>query len=220
MKPLIKLFLIIAACFAATFLLIKFTGILTVEQIEGWLILAKELSPIYVGALIALLLFADLFIAVPTLTITILSGFFLGHTYGAISALIGVTLAGVCGYVLSRYYGDTILNILIRDEVERNNAVTTFQKHGFIMILLSRVMPILPEVTACLSGITQMAFYKFILAWLISSVPYILIASYAGSISTIENPKPAIFTAIGISLFLWISWFIYRHIHKKRFLYL
>ncbi len=220
MKPLIKLFLIIAACFAATFLLIKFTGILTVEQIEGWLIQAKELSPIYVGALIALLLFADLFIAVPTLTITILSGFFLGHTYGAISALIGVTLAGVCGYVLSRYYGNTILNLLIKDEIERNNAVTTFQNHGFIMILLSRAMPILPEVTACLSGMTQMTFYKFIIAWFISSVPYILIASYAGSISTIENPKPAIFTSIGILLFLWLSWFIYRHIHKKYFLYL
>ena len=215
MKPLIKVFLIIATCFAATFLLIKFTGILTVEQIEGWLTQAKELSPIYVGTIVGLLLFADLFIAVPTLTVTILAGYFLGHTYGAVSALIGVILAGVCGYALSRYYGDVILGFLLKDEVKRNEAIITFQKHGFMMILLSRAMPILPEVTACLSGMTRMPFSKFILAWLISSIPYILIASYAGSISSMENPKPAIFSAIGISALLWASWFAYHHKNKR-----
>ena len=216
MKPLIKVILIVASCFAATFLFIKFTGILTVEQIEGWLIHAKELSPIYVGTIVCLLLFADLFIAVPTLTVTILSGYFLGHTYGAVSALIGVISAGVCGYTLSRYYGDAILGFLVKDEAKRNDAIMTFQKHGFMMILLSRAMPILLEVTACLSGMTRMNFGKFLLAWLISSVPYILIATYAGSISSIENPKPAIFTAIGISALLWASWFLY-HKNNKRF---
>ena len=218
MKSLIKVFLIIAACFATTFLLIKSTGILTVEQIESWLIQARELSPIYVGTLVALLLFADLFIAVPTLTIAILSGYFLGHTYGAISALCGVILAGICGYTLSRYYGDAILGFLVKDEDKRKDAIMTFQKHGFMMILLSRAMPILPEVTACLSGMTRMSFSRFILAWLISSVPYILIATYAGPISSIENPKPAIFTAIGLSLLLWGTWFIYHHVsHSKAF---
>jgi len=217
MKPLLKVLLIIAACFATTFLLIKFTGILTVDQIENWLGLAKELSPSYVGMLVAVLLFADLFIAVPTLTIIILSGYFLGHAYGTISALTGVVLAGVCGYTISRYYGETILNYLLRDKEKRDEAMLTFQEHGFAMILLSRAIPILPEVTACLSGMTRMAFGKFMLAWLISSTPYILIASYAGSISSVENPKPAIFTAIGISAFLWACWFVYhRRNNKKR----
>ncbi len=214
MKPLLKIMLIIAVFFATTFLLIKFTGVLTVEQIEGWLTQAKELSPIYVGTIVALLLFADLFIAVPTLTVVILSGYFLGYTYGAISALIGMSLAGVCGYILSHYYGEAILGFLVKDESKRNEAIHAFQQHGFIMILLSRAMPILPEVTACLSGMTRMAFSKFLLAWLISSIPYILIATYAGSISSIENPKPAIFTAIGISTLLWVSWFVYHRIKK------
>lgn len=213
MKSLIKVFLIIATFFAATFLIIKFTGVLTVEQIEGWLMQAKELSPIYVGTLVALLLFADLFIAIPTLTVTILSGYFLGHTYGALAALLGVLLAGICGYALSRYFGEAILGFLVKDEGKRNDAIFTFKKHGVMMILLSRAMPILPEITACLSGTTRMNFSKFLLAWLISSVPYVLIASYAGSISSIDNPKPAIFTAIGISTLLWISWFIYHRVH-------
>jgi len=210
MRSLLKVFLIVASCFATTFLLIKFTGLLTFEQIEGWLIQAKGLSPIYVGVIVALLLFADLFIAIPTLTVMILSGYFLGHTYGAFAAFTGIMLAGVCGYAISRYYGDSILGFLVKDERGRNDAICTFQKHGFVMILLSRAMPIMPETTACLSGMTRMPFNKFLLAWLISSVPYLLIATYAGSISTIDNPRPAIFTAIGISMFLWISWFFYH----------
>lgn len=215
MIPLLKVFLIIATIFASTFLLIKFTGLLTIEQIEGWLTQAKELSPIYVGTIVALLLFADLFIAIPTLTVAILAGHFLGHTYGALSALTGIILAGICGYVISRYYGGVILGFLLKDERKRNDAIGTFQKHGFAMILLSRAMPILPEATACLSGMTRMPFNKFLAAWLISSVPYILIATYAGSISSIENPMPAIFTAIGISTFLWIAWFFYHHVNNK-----
>lgn len=215
MKSLLKVFIIMAACFATTFLLVKFTGILTLEQIENWLMQAKELSPIYVGAIVVLLLFADLFIAIPTLTVIILAGYFLGHTYGALASFTGIMLAGVCGYALSRYYGDSILGFLVKDESKRNDAICTFQEHGFVMILLSRAMPILPETTACLSGMTRMSFNKFLVAWLISSVPYILISTYAGSISNIENPRPAILTAIGISTFLWISWFLYHRWNNK-----
>jgi len=215
MKSLLKVFLIVAACFAATFLLIKFSGILTLEQIEGWLLQAKELSPVYVGVIVALLLFADLFIAIPTLTVMILAGYFLGHSYGFLSAFIGIMLAGTSGYALSRYYGDFILGFLVKDKSKRNDVISTFQKHGFVMILLSRAMPILPETTACLSGMTRMPFNKFLLAWLISSVPYLLISTYAGSISTLENPMPAILTAIGISVFLWASWFLYHRRPQK-----
>ncbi len=215
MKPLLKITLLIAVFFASTFLLIKFTGILTIEHIENWLMQAESLSPIYAGSLVALLLFADLFIAIPTLTVIILSGYFLGPVYGAIAALTGLMLAGICGYTLSRYYGDTIFNFLVRDEKKRSDATIAFQTHGFVMILLSRAIPILPEVTTCLSGMTRMPFIKFLLAWLISSAPYVLIASYAGSISSIDDPKPAIFTAIGLSILLWILWFFYHHARIK-----
>ena len=215
MKALLKLFLIIAAVFGSTFIMMKSMGLLSIDQIEGWLTQAQSLSPFYVGSLVVLLLFADLFIAVPTLTVSILAGFFLGHLYGAIAAIIGVVLAGVSGYLLSYHYGDKILGFLIKEQTQRDEAIGTFKKHGFVMILLSRALPILPESAACLSGMSKMPFSRFILAWLISAVPYVIIATYVGSISTINNPKPAIFGAIGISLFLWISWYVFHRLNKK-----
>lgn len=215
MKPLIKLILIIAGMFAATFLIVKFTGLLTIEQIEAWLVAAQSLSPVYVGSIVALLLFADLFVAVPTLTVTILAGFFLGHVYGVSAALSGLMLAGISGYSLSRYFGERILSFLIRDPARIKEVKTAFNRHGVMMILLSRAMPILPEVTACLAGMTHMRFYKFLLAWSVSSVPYALIAAYAGSISTVDNPTPGILTAIGISSVLWLMWFVYHRMQKN-----
>lgn len=214
MKSLTRLFLMIAAVFASTFLILKLTGLLSADQIEGWLMRAKELSPIYVGSIVALLLFSDLFIAVPTLSVIILSGYFLGLACGAMAALIGTMLAGVSGYAISRYYGNGIMTFLIKDEEKRTEAVSAFDKSGFAMILLSRALPILPEATACLAGMTNMSFWKFILAWSVSTVPYVLIAAYAGSISSISNPTPAILAAILISIFLWVSWLLYHRFNK------
>ena len=215
MKPLIKLMLIIAGMFAATFLIVKFTGLLTIEQIEAWLVAARSLSPLYVGSIVALLLFADLFVAVPTLTVTVLSGFFLGHALGAAAALSGLMLAGISGYWLSRFFGDALLSFLIRDPDKIEEIRTAFNHHGFVMILLSRAVPILPEVTACLAGMTRMKFIRFLLAWTVSSVPYAAVAAYAGAISSIDNPTPGILIAIGISCFLWLMWFTYHRNQKS-----
>jgi len=210
MKYLVKSFLVIMLFFSCTFLIIKTTGILTVGQIEGWLIQAKELSSLYVAGIVILLLFADLFIAIPTLTVIILSGYFIGFAYATAAALTGILLVGLCGYILSRYYGDVLLNFLLKDDHQREKAVQAFQKHGFVMILLSRAMPLLPEAVTCLAGMTQMPFRNFMLAWSISSLPYVLIATYSGSISSLENPNPAIYSAIGISVSLWLCWFFYQ----------
>ena len=215
MKHLIKVIVIIASFFALTFILVKMTGILSVEQIKIWLLQAKEFSPYYVGSIVVLLLFADLFIAIPTLTVITLSGYFLGFQYGAIASLIGLMLAGIYGYALSKVVGENILGFLLKKEEARQEMKSTFIQHGFVMILLSRATPILPEVTACLAGMTKMRFSKFMLTWLISTVPYVLIISYAGSVSSIENPKPAIYTAIGITAILWTGWYLFNTKRKK-----
>ncbi|NQX82811.1 MAG: VTT domain-containing protein [Flavobacteriaceae bacterium] len=215
MKHLIKIILIIASFFALTFILVKITGVLSVEQIKAWFLQAKELSPYYMGGIVVLLLFSDLFIAIPTLTVITLSGYFLGFQYGAISSLIGLTLSGLTGYGLSNAFGEKIFKFLLKKEEARKEAKQTFIQHGFIMILLSRAMPILPEVTACLAGMTNMKFAKFVSSWLLSSVPYVIIISYAGSVSSLENPKPAIYTAIGVSATLWLGWYLFNKKRKK-----
>jgi uncharacterized membrane protein YdjX (TVP38/TMEM64 family) len=212
MRALIKLILTIAAFFASTFLLIRMTGLFTVEDITQWLNMANELNPIYLFIVIVFLLFSDLFIAVPTLTITLLSGYFLGFEYGAIASISGMLLAGFVGYFLSKRFGERILKKIIKSDNKRQEVISDFEKYGFTMILLSRISPILPEVSACLAGMTKMKFKKFALGWSLNTIPYALIISYSGSISSLSDPKPAIYTIIGLYAFLSIAWYLTKKV--------
>ena len=163
-----------------------------------------------------MLLFVDLIISVPTLATITLSGYFLGPVIGALAGIVGLVMAGLGGYTVSRRYGDLLLKLVVKDETKRMDAVATFQEHGAVVILLSRASPILPEVSACMAGMTRMPLGKFLALWLASSVPYAAIAAYAGSISSLDNPQPAIFAAIGLMSVLWISWLVVRRLSQRR----
>jgi len=216
MRPLLKVMLILAAIFATTFILGRVFGILTEDNIRGWLQTASETSHLWIAGIVILLLFIDLFVAVPTMTIVILSGFFLGFPLGLASAFAGTTAAAVTGYLLSRRYSDPVIRKLVGDPQQRRDLAEAFQRHGPVMILLSRAAPIVPEVTACMAGATRMPFARYGLFYLIGTVPYAAIASYAGSVSTLDDPRPAIYAALFLYAVLWTGWAIFRRRTKAR----
>ena len=203
MTSLIKLMSLMAILFASTFLVVNGLGLLSIESIERWLTVAESVNVLVVAAIVIALLFLDLFIAVPTLSIMMLGGYFAGPYIGALAAFIGTFLAGVVGYGLSYFFGDQLLNLVIKDDEKQQDLRLKFREHGVLMILLSRALPILPEVTACMAGISHMKFLTFVLSWVTVTLPYTLIAAYAGSISSLDNPKPAILTAVLLTSFFW-----------------
>ena len=215
MKPLLRIILVLAVIFASTFVIIRLTGVLTEDDIKAWLEAATNINPWYVASAVVLILAIDIFIAVPTLTTCILSGYFLGFIRGGLTASVGLLAAGLIGYWMSRLLGERILKIIIRSEEKREEAKTTFAQYGLAMIMLSRSSPIFSEVCACMAGMTRMKFTKFFLAWSVNSIPYALIAAYSGSISSFENPKPAIYTMIGLYMVLWLCWFLYKKLRAK-----
>lgn len=210
MKSLIKVMLILGSVFAATFIAGRLLGFLTAENVRLWLSWAQDVDPLWVVGLTVILLFADLFIAVPTLTITVLAGFFLGFPVGATSALTGVTLAAFTGYWISYRWGKRAIALLIKDQSEQKTLSEVFQTSGPVMIMLSRAAPIVPEVTACMAGATRMPFWRYCFYYAIGTLPYVLIASYAGSISSVESPQPAIIAVIALNVSLWGGWYLFR----------
>lgn len=217
MHPLLKVVLTMLAGFAVLFFAIKLASGLSFADADVWLRDAGRISTGYLVTLVVGLLIIDLLVSVPTLTITMLAGYLLGQGVGAFAALVGLYSAGILGYGISRYFGTATLRFVIRDDKERLQAAEAFETHGFGMIILARAIPILPEVTACLAGATGMPLGRFLLAWSFNSVPYVMAATYAGSISSMDDPTPSLFTAIGIASALWIGWFLFRrHIVAKR----
>jgi len=219
MKSLIKLFLLLVAFFASIFVVIKLTGLITIDDVKGWIALAETISPLTLAAVIALLLLVDLLISIPTLIVCMLSGYFLGFGLGAIASMVGLSLVGVTGYTMSRFFGPTLLMKVVKCEEQIGEMQRLFHRHGFVMILISRAIPMVPESAACMSGVTKMPFKRFALAWMLGSFPYALITAYAGSVSTVNDPAPAIFTAIGMMLLLWAGVTVfsrYQVMEKKK----
>ncbi|MFC6760128.1 hypothetical protein ACFQFQ_12530 [Sulfitobacter porphyrae] len=105
MKSLLKVMLILGGLFALTFVAGRLLGILTVENVQALLEWAQRVDPAIVFGLVVLLLFADLFVAVLALTITILAGVLIGFPAGAAAAITGMSLAAGTGYWISRVRG-------------------------------------------------------------------------------------------------------------------
>ena len=215
MKRLILTALGLASLFAMTFVIIKLTGVLTIEDIQNILQVAHQTNALYVAAIALALLLADLFIAVPTLTVAILSGYFLGFPLGFATAAGGLLGAGTLGYVITYVYGPGLLRRIHKDPVQQAEMESVFAQYGFVVLVICRALPILPEVSCCLAGATRMAFRKFIFAFAMGTLPYAAIATFAGSQSSFENPKPAIFAAIGLSMFFAVAWALLRRHYKK-----
>ena len=210
MKSLIKVMLILGSIFALTFVLGRVLGILTVENVKNWFEIAASGDPLWIAGSVILLLFLDLFIAVPTLTITILAGYFLGFTAGAVAAFVGMSAAAFTGYGISRVWGERPISMLVSKPSDRLEMSETFQRNGPVMILLSRAAPIIPEVTACMAGATNMNFGRYLTFFSLSTIPYVVIASYAGSISSVESPQPAILAVLFLYAILWTGWYFFR----------
>lgn len=217
MKQLVTIALVLAALFASTFLLLKATGTLPTEQIVALITDAQEINGAYVAAWIIVVLFADLFIAIPTLTVSMLSGYSLGPLVGGICAVIGMMMAGVTGYAISWRYGPKLLVKIYRDPSKLQEMQRIFSNQGTIMLIMCRAAPILPEVCCCLAGANRMPLSRFLSCYAVATVPYAFIAAYAGAMSSLANPMPAIMTAIAISSSLWLAWFmVLRNGHKRR----
>lgn len=215
MKALIKLILSLGLVFLSIFLLMKTTDTLSLERIKQWLSAAQNANLWVVALIVIALLLSDLIISVPTLATVTLSGFFLGHLMGALVSLVGLSLIGIIGYMASFHHGDKVEKWVLKSERDRIEARQSFNQHGLIMILFSRTLPMLPEVCACMAGLTKMRFKTFMLAWTASNLPYVAVATYAGSISSIDNPVPAIVSAICIYLCLAAGWFILQRTNKN-----
>lgn len=216
MRELLKIGLVLAAIFASTFIVLRASGTLTLDEIRAWLASAHDIAPVYVALLVVALLFADLFIAIPTLTISILAGYFLGPWAGTGASAAGMLSAGITGYWLSRRYGAALLKRIYSDERKLKEMRAVFAESGLFVLLICRALPILPEVSCCLAGATRMPFWRFLAAFSIGTVPFAAIASYAGSVSSINNPMPAILVFIALPGLLWLAWFFFlrarRHI--------
>lgn len=211
MKTLLKLAILLALAFASTALIVKSTGLVTEQNVLAFIEQAKDIHPLYLATAVILLLLVDLLIAVPTMATILIAGFVLGPVVGGASAAAGLLSLGCTGYLLGRHFGRPVLSRLFKDEARLTEIETAFGKNDMLTLFVCQALPILPELSCILAGISRMKFSRFLLGYCVGVVPFAFIVAYAGSISTLSDPTPAVYTAIGVSAGLFVLWTTVRN---------
>ena len=191
---LLWLALLLAVVLAVPFLLFG-------EAFEAWFagdaaILRLRDCGTWAWAAIVGLLAADLVLPLPGTAVMSAGGFIYGTLIGGIIAAGGSFLSGMIAYGLCRQFGHGIAERLAgKDDLARGEAL--FRARGAWLVALSRALPLLPEVIACLAGLTRMPLRLFVLSLASGCLPVGFIFAAIGAAG---QARPGVALALSIAV--------------------
>ena len=206
MRELIKIAIILALIFASTAIVIKASGVVTEASVMAFVDAARAIHPAWLVAAVVVILLIDLWIAVPTMTTILLAGHVLGPLLGALAAILGLMALGITGYAMGRRLGRPLLARLYKDPTKLLAIEAAFHRNAVLTLFACQALPILPELSATMAGVSRMNFARFVGAYAVGVVPFAIVVAWAGSVSTLTDPTPAIYTAIGTTVSLLLVW--------------
>jgi uncharacterized membrane protein YdjX (TVP38/TMEM64 family) len=172
-----------------------FSGDAALEWIRGW--------GAWGWAAVMVLLCADLFLPLPGTGVMSAAGLVYGAWIGGAISAAGSFLSGMLAYGLSRLFGQALARKLAGEgELERNEEV--FRRRGAWLVVLSRGLPLLPEVVACLAGLSRMPLGRFAVALLCGCVPMGFAYAAIGAAGQ-ERPALALTLSIMVPALLWAA---------------
>src|SRR4030095_13419058 len=116
------------------------------------------------------LLVGDLFLPIPATPVMSAAGYLYGWFVGGLIAAAGSFLAGTTAYLLCRSLGHRAAERIVGcADWDKGHAL--FVRQGPWLVALSRALPVLPEVIACLAGLTEMPARSFFVSLACGSVP-------------------------------------------------
>ncbi len=149
-----------------------------------------------------LLLIADLFLPLPGTVIMSALGYLYGPLWGGLLAATGSFLAGILAFGLCRALGRKAA-IWILGEEGLAKGEKTYDKNGSWIVAISRWLPVLPELIACMAGLNQMKWRPFIVGLLCGVLPLGFVFAYIGH-AGLAHPYLAIAISAGLPPFLWL----------------
>ena len=156
------------------------------------------------------LLVIDLFLPVPGTVVMSALGLVYGWPLGGTIAAVGSVGAGVLAYGLSVGLGRRAARRLAGEKGLAEGERLFGGETGGWLVALSRWMPVLPEVVACLAGISRMPFPRFFAALCAGSVPMAFVFAWIGEAGQ-DRPVLAVAFSAGVPPVIWGAFrMIYR----------
>jgi len=148
------------------------------------------------------LLVADLFLPIPGTVVMSALGLVYGWFYGGILSAAGWIASGLLAYALCRRFGRGVATRLAGEKGLAEGDRLFRAESGAWLVALSRWMPVLPEVVACLAGLHRMPFPRFAAALCAGSVPMGFAFAWIGHAGA-ERPGVAILLSAAVPPLIW-----------------
>ena len=156
------------------------------------------------------LLLVDLFLPILGTVVMSALGLVYGWFLGGLIASVGSIGAGLLAYGLARKLGRRAAMWLAGERGLAEGERLFGGEAGGWVVALSRWMPVLPEVVACMAGIARMPFGKFVAALCAGSIPMAFVFAWIGQAGE-ERPLLAIALSAGLPPLIWgVVRLIYR----------
>jgi uncharacterized membrane protein YdjX (TVP38/TMEM64 family) len=149
-----------------------------------------------------LLLAADLVLPLPATIIMTALGWIYGPLLGGAISAAGSFISGCIAYGLCRLFGARAARRLM-GTTDYEKGVAVFSKAGGWLVALSRWIPVLPEVIACMAGLTRMPAGTFLLALACGSVPLGFVFAAVGNTGR-SSPTLMVFLSAALPIALWL----------------
>lgn len=157
------------------------------------------------------LLMGDLLLPLPATLVMSALGYIYGPVGGGLIAAFGSMMAGSLGYWLCRLMGEkTAMALLGLKDYEKGKKLSG--KIGGWVVVLSRWLPVFPEVVSCMAGLVRMPALQFHLAVACSSIPMGFVYAFIGSAGG-NYPALAIALSAGLPPVIWL---LVRPVFKAR----
>lgn len=149
------------------------------------------------------LLVADLALPIPTTAVIAALGMLYGPVLGGSIGSLGSVASGLIGYGLCRHLGRPFA-LWLNGERALATGDRLFSRAGGWFVVLSRWLPVLSEVVACLAGLSRMSFTVFLAALLCGSVPLGFVFASIGHLGG-EQPAATLVLSAVLPLCLWLA---------------
>ena len=150
-----------------------------------------------------LLLMSDLVLPIPATAVMAALGFVYGPAVGGLIASLGSFLSGALGYLLCRWFGRPVAVRLLGPE-DLMEGERLFARVGGWLVVLSRWLPVFPEVIACMAGLSRMPPVSFFAALACGSVPLGFAFAMIGH-AGVDHPLLAIALSAVLPPLLWLA---------------
>ncbi|DAB36454.1 MAG TPA: hypothetical protein CFH80_04745 [Sulfurospirillum cavolei] len=189
------------------------SGILSFEQVEA--IKAFVLS----FGMYAPLIFIVLFTLAPLVffpdgILALAGGLIFGFTIGSVYIIVGALCGGSLSFFLARWYGKKMHEKLSNEKLIHFHR--SVQSHGFLMILLLRLVPLVPfNIISYSAGFSTIRYRDFFFATFLGMMPGVFVYANIGA-KTLAFGTADFWMSIALMVLLVIVSMLLRGYVQKR----